>query len=413
MTAVTLSRSAPFIDLMSRSPRVISCSDASPALRIVQTGTGDCLRIEDAVADTSPLVIDAAGNITSSADIVASSYRSPSVLSETVLTSVALSGPRRKLELQSWLSGTPTNWVSGGTLTANSIYCQSAIPTPGGGIMTAMQLLHAALPGAGPGEINTIHSIAALNSDLNRGADYYALVSQSSHAYATAAQTTSQGTKTGYMGGQPFPDGLNPDLYYKGEIFAGNDNVRLASGAMYFKNIIGREINALIEPGSSVFSRFGLLIVNKGTGQADKVDANIGMTASTAKIGIQFGTGVGTSTGVRPDGTLIAGQKKEWGTAPYGEQLVAGRGIDFSMFNFTSSAFMSPGFNVDNDGDVTVKSLLVAAAQVVGARRTGWTPPTGTSSRATFDTATATTADLAQRLKALIDDLTAHGLIGS
>lgn len=55
----------------------------------------------------------------------------------------------------------------------------------------------------------------------------------------------------------------------------------------------------------------------------------------------------------------------------------------------------------------------IGSNQVVAARRTGWVAPTGTASRATFDTATATTADLAQRLKALIDDLTTHGLIGA
>lgn len=55
----------------------------------------------------------------------------------------------------------------------------------------------------------------------------------------------------------------------------------------------------------------------------------------------------------------------------------------------------------------------IGSNQVVAARRTGWAAPTGTASRATFDTATATTADLAQRLKALIDDLTTHGLIGA
>lgn len=44
-------------------------------------------------------------------------------------------------------------------------------------------------------------------------------------------------------------------------------------------------------------------------------------------------------------------------------------------------------------------------------KATGWGAPTGTASRATFDTATATTADLAQRLKALIDDLTTMGVL--
>jgi hypothetical protein len=62
---------------------------------------------------------------------------------------------------------------------------------------------------------------------------------------------------------------------------------------------------------------------------------------------------------------------------------------------------------------VAASSLSVGGAQVVGARRTGWSAATGSASRAAFDTATATTADLAQRLKALIDDLSAHGLIGA
>jgi hypothetical protein len=55
----------------------------------------------------------------------------------------------------------------------------------------------------------------------------------------------------------------------------------------------------------------------------------------------------------------------------------------------------------------------VAADQVVGARRTGWTAPTGTATRAGFATSTATLTQVAETLKALIDDLTTHGLIGA
>lgn len=64
-------------------------------------------------------------------------------------------------------------------------------------------------------------------------------------------------------------------------------------------------------------------------------------------------------------------------------------------------------------GAVTVLQLKVGSVKVVGARATGWGAPTGTASRAAFDTAGITAGQLAQRLKALIDDLTAHGLIGS
>jgi len=51
--------------------------------------------------------------------------------------------------------------------------------------------------------------------------------------------------------------------------------------------------------------------------------------------------------------------------------------------------------------------------QVVTARQTGWTAPTGTATRSGFATSTVTTEVLAQHVKALVDDLTTHGLIGS
>jgi hypothetical protein len=51
--------------------------------------------------------------------------------------------------------------------------------------------------------------------------------------------------------------------------------------------------------------------------------------------------------------------------------------------------------------------------QVLQTRKTGWTAATGTATRTTFDTATVSTEQLAQRLKALIDDLIAHGMIGA
>jgi hypothetical protein len=66
--------------------------------------------------------------------------------------------------------------------------------------------------------------------------------------------------------------------------------------------------------------------------------------------------------------------------------------------------------------NTTTLSLWDGAAttQVVGPRRTGYTNAmTGTVNRATsYDTSTITLVQLAQRVKALQDDLTTHGLIG-
>ncbi len=69
------------------------------------------------------------------------------------------------------------------------------------------------------------------------------------------------------------------------------------------------------------------------------------------------------------------------------------------------------GFNV-----FTGHTYQLDGVQVVGPRKIGWTPATGVATRTAFDTATVTLPGLAERVKALIDDLhgtAGHGLIGT
>jgi hypothetical protein len=58
-------------------------------------------------------------------------------------------------------------------------------------------------------------------------------------------------------------------------------------------------------------------------------------------------------------------------------------------------------------------TVYVAATQVVSTRKTGWTAWTGTALRTTVATGSATTLQVAEAMKALLDDLIAHGLIGT
>lgn len=58
-------------------------------------------------------------------------------------------------------------------------------------------------------------------------------------------------------------------------------------------------------------------------------------------------------------------------------------------------------------------AFKVDSTQVVSNRITGWGAPTGTADRSTFETSSVTLEELAQRVKALIDDLTTHGMIGT
>lgn len=77
---------------------------------------------------------------------------------------------------------------------------------------------------------------------------------------------------------------------------------------------------------------------------------------------------------------------------------------------FTGDVWM----NVSNNSlTLNFPLLNLGNKQVLTTTRTGWTTPTGTSTKGTFDTATVTLEELAQRLKALIDDLITHGLIGA
>ena len=63
----------------------------------------------------------------------------------------------------------------------------------------------------------------------------------------------------------------------------------------------------------------------------------------------------------------------------------------------------------------TVGAVVQTGPQTftIMAKRKGWTAATGTATRTTFDTTSVTLATLAEHVKALIDDLTANGVIGS
>jgi len=58
-------------------------------------------------------------------------------------------------------------------------------------------------------------------------------------------------------------------------------------------------------------------------------------------------------------------------------------------------------------------NLYILSTQILGARKTGWGAPAGLATRTTFNTGTVTLVQLAERVKALIDDLTTHGIIGA
>lgn len=64
-------------------------------------------------------------------------------------------------------------------------------------------------------------------------------------------------------------------------------------------------------------------------------------------------------------------------------------------------------------GKLNTRGYFVNNVQVLGTKITGWGTPTGTATRTGFSTASVTVETLAEHVKAVIDDLKTHGIIGT
>lgn len=157
-----------------------------------------------------------------------------------------------------------------------------------------------------------------------------------------------------------------------------------------------------------------LRLSGAGTGVV-QVDDDLTVTGSATANGVNVnGTG-GTfrflkwqSGGV--DSNAYYALSSDNVTLSYNSPTAGGSHI-FQVNSANIATIQGTGINLDAG-----KVLLVNGLQVVGARKTGWATATGTATRTTFDTTTVTTQQLAERVKALIDDLHATagtGLLGT
>lgn len=89
-------------------------------------------------------------------------------------------------------------------------------------------------------------------------------------------------------------------------------------------------------------------------------------------------------------------------------------GVSATRFQVGAGVMIGAGAADPGNTNLNVEGeIRVDNTKVVGNRVAGWGAATGTATRSTFATGSVTTAQLAERVKALIDDLIAHGLIGT
>ena len=125
---------------------------------------------------------------------------------------------------------------------------------------------------------------------------------------------------------------------------------------------------------------------------------------SSAAVGADFSSGVFSAAAIR----IASGQTFSFDGTDVHRMTLNGGNLQY----FNGSTLLLNISDADNTMSI-VGPLKINSAQVVTSRRTGWSAGTGTATRAAFATSTVTTAELAERVKALIDDLNTHGLIGA
>lgn len=121
-------------------------------------------------------------------------------------------------------------------------------------------------------------------------------------------------------------------------------------------------------------------------------------------------SGLGNSDGYCQ---LVGGKYAEPDPVPSTNAPVAGQLVENIGWG-TSAVDRRTIRSLDDEGNHNVlSSYEVAGTKVVGPQNPNWGTPTGIATKTAFDTATVTTEQLAERVKALWDMCMEHGLIGA
>lgn len=256
--------------------------------------------------------------------------------------------------------------------------------------------------------------------------------------------TNSDDTRVAAEGGTAVSGVALKQAANTGTMFGGHFQVKDETGLATVGGIVGVECNIQGNGPDTNGNRIGIDLIARtyGAGDAGEFTAGLrirnsasgsgkwttalliqdGAQATPTAIAIQNspGTAVGaalTDTGSKANGIILGGtyggSALRLNAGSYIAMEATGGvktafGVAANVWGFYNGASERVGFDMTATPKVRVGGL-----GVVGARRTGWAAATGTATRTAFDTATATTAQLAERVKALLDDLTTHGLIGA
>ncbi len=165
----------------------------------------------------------------------------------------------------------------------------------------------------------------------------------------------------------------------------------------------------------TVAANASLKLTSTGTGNIELVGGSkIQLTPNDAAHTVNVGTTSNTSSNITVDCSSTGNSYVKVlrnGNVIGGMQNVGSTCLRlYTTLNTTNYIDLLTG----SSGYVqTNVAYYCAGNKVVEGRKTGWTAATGTATRSGFATSTVTLQTLAEHVKALIDDLISHGLIGS
>lgn len=264
--------------------------------------------------------------------------------------------------------------------------------------------------GAGPG--NGVQG-ARVGSGIGAGVE--ARASSTGECYAVRG--IKQNPVAGTAGTGPAVWAIN-DSTNGQALYARSASANTDANTAVIERLNGTAGTGLFTRVTGAGPRTGVLV-----GGSTQITPSSSSTGASAVIGqdIQVSGNISGSASVK---TLNVNNSSTAGSESAGAAIVVdganttNYGVFVNVANGTTNygIYVANGISYFGGNANAATQYQVGAVKVVGARKTGWATATGTATRTTFDTTTVTTAQLAERVKALIDDLystAGHGLLGA
>lgn len=225
-----------------------------------------------------------------------------------------------------------------------------------------------------------------------------ALVAMEIDVFANGTDANNLRIGTDYVAGKGLPNGDTSQGGYAIRIGASNNDPTQG----YFKTAIlmqhrkqvGLRVIGATDAYSFESADTAVAAMKLGGTYSDSAQIIDG----TAVVGTRYSGTFTNNNAIR----FNSGMAIAWEATAQIRQLFGG-----GRMQFVNGGTEKTGF------DTSTGAMFVVGTQVVGPRKTGWGTPTGTLSRAAYDTSSVTLATLAGFVGALITDLKAHGLMGA